>query len=301
MKPGAALVLALTAAATAACRDTPSADAAQLRSVQHERQQELARRLKAADKNPMHSDAVAQWIMPRELREISGLALTPDGRLLAHDDNSGTIYVLDPRTGILLKKFFLGAGGLNGDFEGITTIGSDIYMLESNGVIYHFREGKDGSGVPFSRLDTRLGKECEFESIAFQADSGWLVMPCKRVTNKKHNDDLVIYRVRVVGADAPKISMMTIPFDQITEGTGWKGLHPTDMTIDPATGNYVMIATREMALVELTPQGQVVRAGKLPGSHEQPEGIAITPDSILIVSDEEKQSPAAITLYRWRR
>ncbi|HEX6050757.1 MAG TPA: hypothetical protein VFZ21_15870, partial [Gemmatimonadaceae bacterium] len=30
--------------------------------------------------------AIARWVLPRELDEISGIALTPDGRLLAHGD-----------------------------------------------------------------------------------------------------------------------------------------------------------------------------------------------------------------------
>ena len=41
-------------------------------------------------------------------------------------------------------------------------------------------------------------------------------------------------------------------------------------------------------------------AGATPGDHRQAEGVAITPDSILLVSDEANVKPPAITLYRWR-
>ena len=300
MSRGALFAFLVTLASTGACRET-QADAAQLRETERTRLAELDHRLKLADADPMRVSPVAKWMMPVELREISGLALTSDGRLLTHDDNVGTIYVLDPRSGIVLKQFYLGSGGVRGDFEAIATAGPDIYLLDSNGTIYHFREGAQGAGVPFTTFDTRLGKECEFESMVYQRDSGWLVMPCKKATNKKLQDQLVIYRVRVAGAAAPKLSMMTIPLAQIIGANGWKSLHPSDMTIDPATGNYVLIASHEKALVEITPAGQVVRAGPLPGVHQQPEGVAITNDSILIVSDEENKTPAAITLYRWRR
>jgi uncharacterized protein YjiK len=71
------------------------------------------------------------------------------------------------------------------------------------------------------------------------------------------------------------------------------------MTIDPATRNYVVIASHEKGLAVLTPDGEVVRSEPLPGDHRQPEGVAITRDGILILSDEANVKPAAMTLYRW--
>jgi hypothetical protein len=44
-----------------------------------------------------------------------------------------------------------------------------------------------------------------------------------------------------------------------------------------------------------------LKAEALPTGHEQAEGVAVTPDGILIISDEATRTPAAITLYRWRR
>jgi Uncharacterized protein conserved in bacteria len=60
-----------------------------------------------------------------------------------------------------------------------------------------------------------------------------------------------------------------------------------------------MIASHEKALIEMTRSGGLVRSEPLPSGHNQPEGIAITKDSILMVSDEANKTPAAITLYRW--
>ena len=80
---------------------------------------------------------------------------------------------------------------------------------------------------------------------------------------------------------------------------GWKGLHPSDITIDPLTGNYVLIASEEKAIISITPAGAVVFVRALPRLHDQPEGVAITKDGILIVSDEAGQRPAFVTLYRW--
>jgi uncharacterized protein YjiK len=285
---GVVLLLSLLTP-TVSCRETREAQAAQLRELQRTRSQQLERRLAKADSNPTKAAPVAEWYMPSELKEISGLALTKDGRLLTHD----------PKSGIVLNEFTLGAG-IQGDFESIAVAKDEIFLLNSNGVLYRFREGSQGAGVPFTFVDLRLGHECEFESMAYEADSAWLVMPCKKSTNKKLKDSLVIYRWRLLGPDSTRLTMMTVPLTEITGRTGWKGFHPSDMTIDPETGNYVLISSHEKGLVVMTPAGVVERAEPLPGDHGQPEGVAITNDRILIVSDEATKKPAAITLYRWR-
>jgi uncharacterized protein YjiK len=280
------------------CSDTAQAGAAQLASLGKTRERQLAARLASVDSGEDKSKPVAEWIMPPELREISGMALTADGRILAHDDEVAKIYVIDPRRGILLKSFTLGTG-MRGDFESITVAGPDIYMLASNGVLFQFQEGADGAGVPYSAVDLHLGNECEFESMVYQADSNWLVMPCKSAKDKSLAHHLVIYRWKLGGPPSERLSMVTIPFAQLVGSNKWKALHPSDITIDPTSGNFVMIASHEEALVEMTRSGQLVRAEVLPHGHNQPEGIAITKDSLMMISDEATRKPAAITLYRW--
>jgi hypothetical protein len=83
---------------------------------------------------------------------------------------------------------------------------------------------------------------------------------------------------------------------------GWKGFTPSDLTIDPASGDYLILSAQEKGLLRVTPSGGVVWSRPLPPGHEMAEGIAITRDGLLIVSDEStsKTTPGAITLYRWR-
>jgi uncharacterized protein YjiK len=298
-----ARVLGLAVCAVAAvsgCRESSQASAAEFQATARAREQKLQQRLAKADANPTKEmTPVAMWMMPAELREISGIAVTTGGRLLAHGDEVARIFVLDPRRGVVLKKFTVG-NGPGGDFEGITAAGSDIYLLASNGTLYRFREGADESSVPYSTIDTRLGKECEFEGVAYEADSAWLVMPCKRVSKKLERGQLIIYRLRLQGPDSSRLTALMVPMSQVVGSNDWKGFHPSDITIDPATGNYVLISSHEKGLVAITPDGQVERSEPLPGKHPQPEGVAITSDNILIISDEASKKPAHITLYRWR-
>lgn len=299
MTPARVVGLVFSAVVSAsACRESSRASAAEIQATAKTREHQLERRLAKADSTGK-TEPVAMWMMPPELQEISGIALTSDGRLLAHGDEVSRVYVLNPRTGQVLKKFTLGSG-IAGDFEGITVADSDIYMIASNGTLYRFTEGADNAAVRYSTIDTHLGKECEFEGVAFEPDSAWLLMPCKRTSKKLPNKSLVIYRWRLQAPDSARLSMLTIPHSEAIGSNDWKGLHPSDITVDPTTGNYVLISAQEKALVEITPGGQVERSEELPGKHPQPEGVAITKDNILIVSDEVSKRPASITLYRRR-
>jgi len=241
---------------------------------------------------------LAKWILPAALREVSGLALLDDGRLLAHNDEQSRVYVIDPLRGVALKMFIVGQPAIRADFEGITVGPGVIYMVDSNGNIYRFEEGEDREHVRYTLHDPKLGRECEFEGIAYEPDSARVVMPCKNVGMKEMKGNLVIYRWR---PEAPEEAptMMAIPLATLVGPSGLKELHPSDMAIDPRTGNYVIIASPEKVIVEITPAGQLVQVIRLPSGPRQPEGIAITNDSILIVSDEARKTAASITLYRW--
>jgi uncharacterized protein YjiK len=292
------LLLLGVAASVAACESRKEKDRAVATGLQR-REHRLVARLAKADAR--HDDIpVAKWIMPEELKEISGLALTPDGRLLAHDDEFSRIFEIDPRKGVVIKSFMFG-NGLRGDFEGITIAGDNIWVIKSNGKLYSFKEGENGTRVPYASFDTKLGKECEFEGIVYDPDSSWLVLPCKNPRGKGLDDEVVIYRWKIGSADPSGITHITIPVSEAVGNNKWKRFRASDITRDPATGNYVLISSLEHGIIVMKPDGEVVSSSKLPGNHHQAEGVAITRDSVLIVSDEATSKPAAVTLYRWRR
>jgi uncharacterized protein YjiK len=113
-------------------------------------------------------------------------------------------------------------------------------------------------------------------------------------------DHLVIYRWKLDGG-RERLSQLKVPLSKILPSISAKEFHPADITVDPNTGNYVIVASIEEALVEITPAGDVIFARKLTGDHNQPESLAITKDGILIIGDEAGRRPAAITLYPWSR
>jgi len=301
---GRAIAAAALAASLAAggCRPADAArmaraDSTALAQRESRLEQSLAQRDTTGQDSTVERKAVARWIMPRHLDELSGMALTRDGRLLAHGDEHAQISEIDYRRGVVTKEFVVGRPTIKADFEGIAFADGLVFLLASNGTLYEFREGGNGERVDYTTHDTRLGKECEFEGVAFDSTLNSLLLACKNVGTKHLRDHLVIYRWRLDGS-GHRLSRMTVPLKRILESVGEKELHPSDITVDPFTGNYVLIAN-EKVIVDITRDGQLVFARRLPGEHTQPESVAITRDSILIIGDEAKNRPAVITLYPW--
>ena len=104
------------------------------------RETRLERALADPDSASTGVRPLAQWMLPPGLQEISGLALTSDGRLLLHDDEIGQVWEIDYRRGLLVKRFSL-AKAPKGDFEGITVANGVVFLLSSTGKLHEFREG----------------------------------------------------------------------------------------------------------------------------------------------------------------
>ena len=254
---------------------------------------------RSSDSGANREEPLARWVLPLGLSEISGIALTSDGRLLAHNDEAGRVFEIDYRRGMVVKQFMLGKQTIHGDFEGITIVGERIFMLASNGDVYEFREGKDGDRVDFAVHDTKLGRECEFEGVAFDSAANSLVMACKNVGMKSLKDFVVLYRWNIDDSTASGVSQIKVPLSEVIGSNGWKGFNPSDIAVDPQTGDYLIVASQQKGLLSLTPGGVVLFSRPLSNRHPMAEGLAITKDSILIISDEATRTPAAITLYRW--
>jgi uncharacterized protein YjiK len=235
-------ILAACAAAcvaASACRGADVAkgrgDSAELRRREARLARSLAKRDSGTTSDTDATKPLARWIMPVDLAELSGFALLPDRRLLAHGDEHAKIYEIDYRRGTVIKEFTLGKPAVKGDFEAIATVDDRFYLLDSNGSLYEFHEGKKGERVEYSTHDTKLGKECEFEGLAYDPTITSLLLACKHVHAKRFKNDVLIYRWPIEKNEQGErqISELTVPLSSIPKAMLKKGeFHPSDIAID---------------------------------------------------------------------
>jgi hypothetical protein len=242
-------------------------------------------------------EPVARWDLPAMLAEISGLALTADGRLLTHGDETGDVYEIDYRTGLVARRFSLGPDPVTEDFEAISVRDSVVTLFTSKARLFEFGEGRNESSVPFTTRELVLDDDCrEFEGAAYSADGSTLVLACK--TPRGKGKDLLLYRRDASDTTSDRFARIDIPIDSIrARGPTWKEFSASDITIRPDNGHYLLVAGPQRGYLEVTPEGSVVVARSLSADHPQAEGIAMTRDGLLLISDEAANGRASLTVY----
>lgn len=247
----------------------------------------------------LEADSMKQWRLPDRLNEISGLALTPDGRLLAVNDEVAIVYELDYDDGRIVKAFAFGKPVVKGDFEGIAIVDDLVYLTTSKGRVYFAAEGADGQRVSFDNYDTELGKDCEIEGLTKSTDNTRLYFLCKNVRKKSTIKGLMLFAWDVANRELLADESVVLPERQIMKQLRVDRLNPTGITIDRQSGNRIMVASRQRALIEMTEDGVLVSARNMPltNRHRQAEGIELSSDGRLLIADEGGTHKARLAVY----
>ncbi len=249
---------------------------------------------------PLKAETATRWKLPGRLREISGLAMTTDNRLLAHNDEKGVVYEIDYREGLIVKAFQLAdtENPVSADFEGIAAGDDHVYLVTSSGRIYECIEGAAGESVLFNIYATGIGKDCEIEGLAYDPSQRALLLMCKGARKAALKDRLTLYQWSTDNKQLNADAHIVIPVTEFARHIETNQFHPSGIEQHPVSGNYFVIAARQRAVAEMTPGGQVVAVKQFPAEqHRQTEGITFAPDGMLIIADEGVGQKARLTLY----
>ncbi len=222
------------------------------------------------------------------LREISGLAWLPPGRLAAVQDERGTVFELDPATGAIVRETPFRDGG---DFEGIEWAAGALWVLKSNGDLYRLVAGE-----PVEEIETPLASRNDAEGLGWDPATGRLLIACK----EDPGDGLG--RVRAVYAFDPatrRLSaapVVTLSRDRLD--AGGESFKPSAIAVHPQSGHTYILSSVRRALAVVDADGALVAVGAFPARLlPQPEGLAFAPDGTLYVSSEGAGGSATLARY----
>ena len=257
------------------------------------------------------SAPTSQVRLPAELREISGLAVSADGRVFAHGDEEGTVYQLDPHSGRVTKRFALAASGsdpdlgkksrggrLAGDFEDIAIVGDRFFLVSSNGVLLEFAEGQDGAAVPYRAYPTGLEQVCEVEGLAHDSSTGSLLLLCKTMREKSERQQVTVYAWSLADRTLGDTPLFTVPWSALARVTGGKEFNGSAVAVAPGGRSLLMVAGPQQLFAEVGVDGALLLGGSIDnGTHPQPESLAFLPDGSLLVASEGGKGEAVLARY----
>lgn len=239
--------------------------------------------------------------LPKPLREVSGLTVSSDGRLFAHNDEAGDIYQIDSKSGSIIKKFSLGPRSVSEDFEGIETVNGYFYLVTSGGTIYECIEGGHNEHVPYTVYETSLTKDYDVEGLCYDPETQSLLLVCKGYSGLSRLGSKVIFSFSLSSKKLERTPRFVLSLKHLEELFHDKPYRPSDMAYNVSAKTFLVLDSHVKSIIELSPDGAILHTAKLQQNfHQQPEGLALLPDGTLVVADEGAKR-GTLTFYRRKK
>jgi len=249
------------------------------------------------------------WIMPDELREISGIVKMPGDTLLAIEDLHPALYFINvhKRQAVIAKKLtFEEVAKDKFDIEDVTMDSSHtIYALWSHGVIFKITNWKDKMQVEDD--ETNLDKKNNTEGIAYNPVTGNLLVACKNesglVGEKKSTR--AVYAYDVASRKLKDEPFLVIEEKELDKFMSKKvDFYPSAIAVHPLTHDIFIISTKGSKSIACFNQSGDLKGFELldPDLLPQPEGICFDFKGNIFISTEGKHGePARVYEYAWKQ
>jgi len=246
-------------------------------------------------------------ILGFELDEISGITWVKENQFACIQDEEGKIYLYDWDSQKVMERIKFGKSG---DYEDLELVGSNFYVLKSNGYLYR---------VPIDqkketkKIETPVKPSNNAEGLCLLKSSGQLLIALK---GKGEIDDNKIKGKGFYTYDLKKEELSSEPLFNITKkniknslpdslienpsmknisfGPSGIALHPktNQLFIISAQGNWLLILKKDYSIELSIPlKSQIFR---------QPEGICFTPNGDLYITNEANGGSANILKFDYK-
>ncbi|MGB5288151.1 MAG: SdiA-regulated domain-containing protein [Ignavibacteriaceae bacterium] len=237
--------------------------------------------------------------LPESLKEISGLALLRGDELLTHNDEEGIIYKFNINSGEITGQIKIGDENIKKDFEGIAAVKDSAYLVTSNGIIYKFFITHNDERADFVKFKIFLDRGNDIEGICYDAHTNALLLACKNDPGKGYKNVRAVYTFNLSKMSLERTPRFLISLEELQKKFNIMGFAPSGIEINPITNTFFIISTNPEAILEISPDGEILNALKLNKKiHKQTEGITFLKDGSLVISDEGQKKSAQIAIIK---
>ncbi|MBT8400612.1 MAG: SdiA-regulated domain-containing protein [Rhodothermia bacterium] len=247
--------------------------------------------------------------LDRRLQEISGLAWLDDNQIAAINDEDGDLFVIDSRSGSILEKKRFGD---NGDYEGIARVGEAVFVLRSDGRLYHIPFWRSEE-IDAARVKTNLSKSCDAEGLAFEEAAQALLIACKEFSGEGRKGMKSIYafslssgtlhaqpRLVIDALDTrltPREGKVSRSVRELLRMPRFK---PSGIAIHPVSGDIYVLSSKSYSVAAFSRDGQLAHRAFLdPNIFPQAEGITFSPDGTLYIATEGSSKDGRLASFTY--
>jgi len=233
-----------------------------------------------------------------KVSEISGLAISPGGRLFAHDDENAVVYELDRSSGEILKRFTVGSGFMAEDFEGIAIKGNSFFLVNSSGDLFEFQEAADKEHSGFILHRTFLSQRNDVEGLEYDPLTDCLLLACKGYPGDGYEAYKAVYEFSLKERVLNEKPRFLIPLDLVRKKARKGNFSPSGIALHPGAGTFFIISAEGELMIEIDRKGNILGQEEIPReTNSQPEGIIFTSDGTMLIANDGQGGKGTITVY----
>ncbi|MFL5788036.1 MAG: SdiA-regulated domain-containing protein [Flavisolibacter sp.] len=245
-----------------------------------------------------------KWVLPDELKEISGNAWIDEDHLLVIEDLHPNLYVIKlEREAARIEKIvpFETSSDKKFDIEDVAIAGKDAYALWSHGFVFKIANWQGNAKT--TEIPTFLNKKNNTEGITYDPVSGNLLIACK---NKSGLEDekkstRAVYALDLKSDKINEEPAILLKKKQFKEESGEKlDFNPSAISIQPKSHDIYILSTKgTKAMAVYDHNGELKSVVPIDEDMmPQPEGLCFSPEGELFISTEGKHGVPA-RLYRF--
>jgi uncharacterized protein YjiK len=256
--------------------------------------------------------------LPIALREVSGLNVADNDNLACVQDEEGSIFIYSLAKEEIQERIpFAGKG----DFEELSIVGDDAYVLESNGNIFLVPDYRGNGTAQVKKLETSLTKANNAEGMCYDKKNNRLLIACKGKGEEKEHNKKAIYAFDLSTHKLSPDPVILISLKHLKEAISKMSHHhrkqlekeietgdidqvftPSGIAIHPVTGELYVLSTRNNLLAVLDMSGTIKEITPL--THDlfvQPEGISFAANGDLYISNEGQKQLGNILKFPYEK
>lgn len=248
-----------------------------------------------------------KYVLEKELEEISGLSYYKKNQLMCVEDEDGKVFIYDLKAKKIIQtvKF-----GKKGDYEGVETVGKEVFVLRSDGKVFNFSM-QDAPDVEATSWKTPLSEKNDVEGLGYLKKEGQLLLACKeksKVDDKKSKGKAIYQFDTKTKKLLPK-PFLDLKIDELNNFLESKQVKfkkikefkPSAVATHPKTQQTFVIASVGKLLVILGKDRSLKHVIPLnPKIYVQPEGICFAPDATMYISSEGQDGEGYILEFSYR-
>ena len=260
------------------------------------------------------------FLLPDTLHEVSGLTDIDSTTFACIQDENGILFIYDAKNNVIKKQYTF---NLDGDYEGITRVDQNIYVLRSDGTLFeisnytsdNFKLTSYTTGIPANNN----------EGLCYDQENKRLLIACKGKIGKgpEYKDKRVIYGFDLQTKTLTSEPVFDFDLKVIKDFATNKNIHlPTKTSkkngqpitepfikfgtsaigIHPVTKKLFLLSASDYLLFIFNMKGDIEHIEQLnPTTFNKAEGITFYENGDMLITNEGQDKKPTLLFFKYRQ